>query len=111
MQKHQCLCKTLEEVLTGMHRKFSDPPMIQGVVSSEGNLMLLYFFLQGAIVNAVAYTKVLKLWIDFVVHERRYVFQHDSAPNHTAHTTEYWVAKNFHVIPSSSNANPMDYYV
>jgi inhibitor of nuclear factor kappa-B kinase subunit alpha len=46
------------------------------------------------------------------------VFQQDSAPSHTASTTQEWLAENFHDHvtpniwpPSSPDLNPLDYYV
>ena len=46
------------------------------------------------------------------------MFQQDSAPSHTASTTQEWLAENFHDHvtpniwpPSSPDLNPLDYYV
>ena len=91
------LCQSPDEVPTVMHTKFPASVMVLGVVSSEGDVMPPHFFLQGARVNAVAYTDVLntvvKPWITAVARGRPYVFQQDSAPSHT---TQEWMAENFH---------------
>lgn len=116
------LCQTSEEVPTVMHTKFPAAVMVLGVVSSEGDVMPPHFFRQGLRVNAAAYTDVLetvvKPWITAVARGRPYVFQQDSAPSHTAHTTQEWMANNFHDHvtpnmwpPSSPDVNPLDYYV
>lgn len=116
------LCKTPDDVPTIMHTKFPASVMVLGVVSSEGDVMPPHFFSAGARVNAVGYTEVLrtvvKPWIATVAGTRPYVFQQDSAPCHTARTTQEWMADNFHdhVIPnvwppSSPDVNPLDFYV
>lgn len=116
------LCQTAGEVPTVMHTKFPASVMVLGVVSSEGDVMPPFFFRQGLRVNAASYTEVLetvvKPWMDGVARGRPYVFQQDSAPSHTAHTTQEWMATNFHDHvtpnmwpPSSPDVNPLDYYV
>lgn len=114
------LCKTSEEVPTVMHTKFPASVMVLGVVSSEGDVKPPHFFRQGAKVNAVAYTDVLntvaKPWITAVARGRPYVFQQDSAPAHTAHSTQERIANNFlnHITPnvwppSLPDVRPFDY--
>ena len=83
-----------------MHTKVPASVMVLGVVSSEDDVMPSHFFLQGARVNAVAYTEVLntvvKPWITAVACGWPFFFQQDSAPSHTAHKTQEWMAENFH---------------
>ena len=55
------LCKSPDEVPTVMHSKFLASVMVLGVVSSEGDVMPLHAFSQGARVNALTYTEVLEL--------------------------------------------------
>lgn len=100
------LCKGPDEVSTVMHTKFPASVMVLGVVSSEGDVMPPHFFSQGLRVNAAAYTEVLdrvvKPWVTTIARGRPYVFQQDSAPSHTARTTQEWMADNFydHVTPN-----------
>ena len=71
-----------------MHTKFPQTVMVLGVVSSEGDVMLPYFFPKGLKVNSEEYVKVLetvvKPWMDSVAGERHYVFQQDGVPAHSA---------------------------
>lgn len=116
------LCSNPTEVPTVMHTKFPSSVMVLGVVSNEGHVMPPHFFPQGLRVNAAAYIEtldtVVKPWIEGVARGRPYVFQQDSAPSHTAGTTQEWLAENFHDHvtpniwpPSSPDLNPLDYYV
>ena len=94
--------------------------IVLGVVSSEDDMMPPHFFPQALQVNAAAYTDVLetvvKPWITAVASGRPHVFQQDSAPSYTAHTTQEWMANNFHDHitpnmwpPSSPDVNPLDH--
>ncbi|UYV70563.1 hypothetical protein LAZ67_7003540 [Cordylochernes scorpioides] len=67
-------------------------------LSIEGDVST--YFTPGSRVNALAYTEVLatviKPWIAAVARGRPYVIQQDSAPSHTARTTQEWMAENLH---------------
>ena len=116
------LCSDPQEVPTAMHTKFPSNVMVLGVISNERHVMPPHFFEQGHRVNAAAYIDILASvvlpWIESVAQGRPYVFQQDSAPAHTAHTTQEWLSDHFHDHvtpnmwpPSSPDLNPMDFYV
>ena len=81
-----------------MHTKFPSTVMVLGVVSSEGDVMPLFFFQRGLRVNASDYIQVLedtvKPWMDRVANGRPYVFQQDSASAHKAQVTQKWLPGN-----------------
>lgn len=81
----RCLFKTYEEIPTIIHAMF--PVSMVVLVSSDGNVISPYFFLQETKSNAVAYTVVLntvvKPWITAIAWGRPYVFQQDSTLSHT----------------------------
>ena len=84
-----------EEVAIVMSKKFPTSVMVLGVASSDGDVMLPYFFPEGLRVAANNYINVLetvvKPWMVGVAGERPYVFQQDSAPTHMARTTQAWL--------------------
>lgn len=75
-----------------MHTEFLFSLMVLGVVSNKGGVMPSHFFPQCLRVNVAAYTDeletVAKPWITAVARGRPFVFQQDSEPSHTAHTTQ-----------------------
>ena len=116
------LWKDPDDVPSVMHTKFPATVMVLRVVSSEEDVMLPHFFQKGLRVNTAEYIKVLrdivKPWMDTITDGRPYVFQQDSAPSHKAKVTQEWLEENvpYHWSPdvwppSSSDINPMDYYV
>ncbi|CAE1306633.1 unnamed protein product [Acanthosepion pharaonis] len=87
----------------GMLRFFSDTKipssiMVLGIISSEGDIMPLFFFQKGLRVTAEIYQEVLrsvvKPWMDEIATGRPNIFQHDSAPAHKAKTTQAWLLNN-----------------
>ena len=80
-----------------------------------------FFFPPRSRVNAAAYVEALeshvKPWIDCMAKGRPYVFQQDSAPAHTARSTQAWMHNNFlaHWSPDlwppySPDCNPLDHF-
>ena len=84
-----------EEVPIVMSTKFPTSVMVLGIMSSNGDVMPPYFFLEGLRVVANDYIKVLetvvKPWMVGVVSERLYVFQQHFAPAHMACTIQAWL--------------------
>ena len=84
-----------------MHTQYPATVMVLGVVSNEGHVMPLHSFRQGLRVNAAAtyiagLEAVVKPWINSVRGEKPYVFQQDTAPSHSAMTTQDWMSENLH---------------
>ena len=84
-----------EEVPIVMSTKFPTSIMVLGIMLSDGEVMPLYFFLEGLRMAANDYIKVLKTvvkpWMVGVGGKRPYVFQQNSAPMHMARTTQAWL--------------------
>ena len=105
-----------------MKTKFPVTVMVFGVVSSEGHIMPPYIFEVGLKVSTKVYLDVLKcvaiLWCNQVAGDSPWVWQQDSAPAHNSKETQAWLQKECedfvtfsHWPPSSSNLNPLDYFV
>ena len=101
--------------------KFPTTVMVFGVVSSEGHIMPPHFEV-GLKVNTNVYLDVLKsvvfLWCNQVADGRPWVWQQGSTPAHKSKETQAWLQKECydpvpfsHWSPSSSDLNPLDYFV
>ena len=127
-QNDRWLAESPDEVPIVMHSNFSKYPahvMVLGaclVLSSEGDVREPVFVPDGLRVTSNHYVGLLeehvKPWMDKVANGRPYVFQQDSAPAHTARTTQAWLFTNvpYHWSPdlwppSSPDCNPLDYFV
>lgn len=113
---------SIEEVPVVMKSKHPAGVMVLGAVSSEGHVMPPHFFGPGEMVTADVYKRALeakvKPWIESVTRGSPYVFQQDSAPAHTARSTQEWCLGNLQMVwtkdfwpPNSPDLNPMDYYL
>ena len=95
--------------------------ILLGVISNNGHVMPPHFFSQGLRASAAAYIEVLesvvKTLIDNLCGNRPNIFRQDSASSNKLVGTQGWVAENFHAHTpdlwprSSSELNPLDYYV
>ena len=105
-----------------METKFLATVMVFGVVSSEGHIIPPHIFEVGLKVNTKVYLDVLKSvvipWCNQVAGGRPWVWQQDSAPAHQSKETQAWLQKECydfvpfsHWPPSSSDLNPLDYFV
>ena len=105
-----------------MKTKFPATIMVFGVVSSEGHIMPPHIFEVGLKVNTKVYLDVLKSvvisWCNQVAGGRPWVWQQDSAPAHKSKDTQALLQKECydfvpfsHWPPSSSDLNPLDYFV
>ena len=105
-----------------MKTKFPATVMVFGVVSSEGHIMLPHIFEVGLKVNTKVYLDVLKSvvipWCNQVAGGRPWVWQQDSALAYKSKETQAWFQKECydfvpfsHWPPSSSDLNPLDYFV
>ena len=105
-----------------MKTKFPATVMVFGVVSTEGHIMPPLIFKVGLKVNTKVYLDVLKSvmipWCNQVAGGRLWVWQQDSAPAHKSKETQAWLQKECYDFvpfsywpPSSSNLNPLDYFV
>ena len=103
-------------------KKFPAMLMVFGVVSSKGHIMPPHIFEVGLKVNTKEYLDVLKSvvipWCNQVAGGRPWVWQQDSAPAHKSKETQAWLQKECydfvlfsHWPHSSSDLNPLDYYV
>jgi len=92
---------------------------VLGVVSSKGDVMLPYFFLNKETVTKEVYVNVLasvvKSWMET---GRPYVFMQDGALAHTSHLIQNWLSDNIDMFwskefwpPNSPDLNSLDYYV
>ena len=107
---------------TEVKTKFPSTVMVFGVVSSEGHIMPPHIFEVGLKVNIKVYLDMLKsvmiLWCNQVAGGRPWVWQQDSAPAHKSKETQallqiecYDFVPFSHKLPSSSDLNPLDYFV
>ena len=105
-----------------MKTKFPATVIVFGVVSSEVHIMPPHIFEVGLKVNTKGYLDVLKSvvipWCNQVAGGRPWVWQQDSAPAHKSKETQAWLQKECydfvpfsHWSPSSSDLNPLDYFV
>ena len=105
-----------------MKTKFPATVMVFGVVSSEGHIMPPHIFEVSLKVNTKVYldvlTSVVIPWWNQVAGARLWVWQQDSALAHKSKETQAWLQKECydfvpfsHWSPSSTNLNPLDYFV
>ena len=105
-----------------MKTMFPAMVIVFGVVSSESHIMLPHIFEIGLKSNTKVYLDVLKSvvipWCNKVACGRPWVWQQDSAPAHKGKETQAWLQKEWydfvpfsHWPPSSSDHNPLDYFV
>ena len=105
-----------------MKTKFPATVMVFGVVLSEGHIMPPHIFKVGLKVNTKVYLDVRKSmvisWCNQVAGGRPWVWQQDSTPAHKFKETQAWLQKECydfiqfsHWPPSSSDLNPLDYFV
>ena len=105
-----------------MKTKFPATVMVFGVVSSEGHIMPPHIFEVDLKFNTKVYLDVLKSvviqWCNQVAGGRLWVWQQDSALAHNSKETQAWLQKECygfvpfsHWPPSSSDLNPLDYFV
>ena len=110
------------EVHRVMKTKFPATVMVSVVVSSEVHIMPPHFFEVGLKVNTKVYVDVLKSvvipWCNHVAGGRPWVWHQDSAPANKSKETQAWLQKECydfvtvsHWPPSSSDVNPLDYFV
>jgi hypothetical protein len=96
--------------------------MVLGVIGSDGQKCPIVFVSAGERVNADVYQGLLRKhvvpWIKRTYPDGNYVFQQDSAPAHTARTTqefltetmaEFWTPADW--PPYSPDLNPLDFSV
>ncbi len=96
--------------------------MVLGVIGSDGQKCPIVFVSAGEHVNADVYQDLLRKhvvpWIQRTYPDGNYVFQQDSAPAHTAKTTqeflretmaEFWTPADW--PPYSPDLNPLDFSV
>ena len=121
-QKHRWIATNNRDVPRVMKTKFPATVMVFGVVSSEGHIIPPHIFDVGLKVNTKVSLYVLKsvmiLWCNQVAGGRLWVWQQDSVPDHKSKETQAWLQKESydfvpfsHWPPSSSNLNPLDYFV
>ena len=105
-----------------MKTNFPATVMVFGVVSSEGHIMPPHIFEVGLKVNTKVYLDVLKSvvipWCNHVASGRPWVWQQDLASAHKSKETQTWLQKEcYNFVPfshwpsSSSDLNPLDYFV
>ena len=120
-------CKSGLPRITGtcqrvMKTEFPGMVMVFGVVSSEGHIMPPHIFEVSLKVNTKVYLDVLKSvvipWCNQVAGARPWVWQQDSVSAHKSKETQAWIQKDCydfvpfsHWLPSSSDLNPLDYFV
>lgn len=120
-RNNRWLASDPSEVPVVSKTKFPQTVMVLGVVSNEGDVMPPFFFEKGLKVNAQVYVDVLrdhvKPWMDTIAKGRKYTFQQDGAPAHTAKLTQDWCEANLPNFlrkdewpPSSPDLNVLDYY-
>lgn len=72
--------------------------MVLRVISSKGEVMLLFYFEESRRVDADTYILVintlLKPWMEGVAGVRHYIFQKDGVPAQNADETQAWLEKN-----------------
>ena len=121
-QNHRSIARNNRDVPRVMKTKFPTTVMVFGVVSSEGYIMPPHIFEVGLKVNIKVYLNVLKSvvipWCNQVVGDRPWVWHQDSVLAHKSKETQAWLQKECydfvpfsHWPPSSSDLNPLDYFV
>ncbi|QQP53619.1 Uncharacterized protein FKW44_006153 [Caligus rogercresseyi] len=121
-QNNRWCVKNPHEVPIVGQTKFPAAVMVFGIISSNGDVMPPYFFPKGLRLNSEGYVALMKdvvaPWIKKVAAGRPYVFQQDSAPCHTSHKTQKWLAENLDDYtspniwpPNSPDCNLCDYYL
>ena len=113
-QSYFWLALSPQDVLIAMKTKHIIYVMVFGVVTSDGNVMLLFIFPYGFRLNTVAYIKclveVVLSWIKTLTIGTPYIWQHDFAPCHTSKRIQSWLSENFcnHTAPNIWPSNSLD---